>query len=59
MAVDKAADYRRRAQELRTLIATMRNADTAAILRHLADQHDAMAARLEAQAAAARTPGPK
>ena len=54
MADDKAYDYRQyrqRAEELRTIADSMIHADTANILRHLADQHDAMADRSEAQAA--------
>jgi hypothetical protein len=46
---ERAANYRRRAKELRAVADATGHADSGAILRRLADQHDAMADKIEAR----------
>jgi hypothetical protein len=55
---ERVADFRRRAEELRTVADGMSHADSAAILRRMADQHEAMADRLDNETHMPTAPDP-
>ena len=56
---EQADSHRARGAELRAVADGMIDADSAKILRRLADQHDATADKLDGQAARSSKPGAK